>query len=288
MIDLTTILDDYKVPYATEGNHHCREGWVQIDCPYCGKDTQKWHLGYNLHDGHMNCWRCGWLPVLKTLAIVTGAPYKTLKELLGDLTPESKIQRFTGHYTAPAGVRPMLPTHKRYLQKRGFNHERISRLWQVQGIGHGYGGMSWRLFIPIYFRGTVVSWTTRSIVDGGTRYISADPESESISHHNVLYGYDYVRGTAIVVEGPTDVWKIGPGAVATLGTGFSPEQVTCISTFPIRYICFDAERPAQRRANRLCDELMCLPGETYNIVLNGKDPGSADNRTIKELRRLLL
>lgn len=136
----------------------------------------------------------------------------------------------------------------------------------------------------------MVSWTTRSISDRHSeRYISASPQEESIDHKTLLYSEDYVRETIIVCEGPTDVWRIGPGAVSTFGTSFSQGQVDKICRYPRRVVCFDRESFAQRRAAELCDLISPFPGETFNIKLEtGKDPGNCDIKEIKKLRSLFL
>src|SRR5581483_4434906 len=107
----------------------------------------------------------------------------------------------------PAGVSDLLKPHRDYLLGRGFSPKQIEdlqRLWGLAGIGVA-GRLSWRLFIPIYYRGEMVSWTTRSLRDTGLRYIRARPEEEKYRAHTLLYGHDLVRDTIIVVEGPFDV-----------------------------------------------------------------------------------
>ena len=108
-----------------------------------------------------------------------------------------------------------------------------------------------------------------------------------MNHKELLYGEDYCRGSVIIHEGPTDVWRTGPGAVALLGTGFTDAQVLRLSHYGLRIVCFDSEPAAQRRANKLCSLLDGFPGETINVVLDSKDPGSATPKEIAKLRKLL-
>jgi hypothetical protein len=162
----------------------------------------------------------------------------------------------------------------------------MESLWGLQGIGPT-GDQAYRIFIPIKYRGEIVSWTTRSIRDKGLRYLSASSEQERLPHKNLLYGEDLCFNVVIVVEGPFDVYRTGPGAVATFGTSYSREQLLKISKYPVRVICFDAEVQAQVQARKMVAELSCFPGKTYNVVLDSKDAGAASDKEIKALRKFL-
>jgi len=166
--------------------------------------------------------------------------------------------------------------------------EQIQERWGVRAIGLA-PNLAWRLWIPIHLHGEVVSWTTRSIGDKGTRYISAAPDQEAVPHRELLYGEDRAGHAVVVCEGPVDVWRLGPGAVATMGVGYTPAQVERISHHTLRVICFDGEMAAQRRAGRLADELVGFPGKTVVVELeSGKDVAEADEEEIKQLRKEFL
>jgi DNA primase len=135
-----------------------------------------------------------------------------------------------------------------------------------------------------------VSWTTRSISysDRVTRYVSAALDEEKIFHKELLYGEDFARHAVIVNEGILDAWRIGPGAVATFGSGYSQEQLERIAKYPTRAICFDNEPEAQKRARKLSNDLSALPGETYNVLLDKKDAADESKENIKRLRQEIL
>lgn len=285
------ILQEFNIPTAPEGHHHSRLWWVQIDCPFCGKDSKKYHLGYSLEGNFCTCWRCGFHSLIDTLIELTGLSFSKCKKILGSLeTTEVRIkEKPKGKLIIPKGVGELRRPHLRYLCERGFNPSEIEKLWKVQGI-YIAARLSWRIFIPIFYRGKMVSWTTRSISDSGkvTRYISASLKEESMPHKSLLYGEDYVRQSIIITEGPFDVWRIGPGAVATLGVGYSDDQAFRMTSYPKRAICFDSDKEAQKRARKLCNDLSAFPGETCNIILSGKDAAETNEKEIEELRRRFL
>jgi len=290
-MNFTEILTEYNISISPEGHHHAREGWVQFDCPLCGKGTHGYHMGYNISFGYVNCWRCGHHSLLKVVMEITGLSLDKCRKLLSQI-PARRVriqEKPRGKLVIPSGVNFLNHAHLKYLIKRNYKPLDLEKLWDIQGIGLS-SRLAWRIFIPIYYHGEMVSWTTRSIADCSkvTRYISASPEEESINHKHLLYGEDFVRDTIIICEGPFDVWRIGCGAVATLGTGYSKKQVIKMTIFKNRYVCFDNEKEAQQRAKKLCNTLSLYPGDTSNIQLSSKDVGTATKDEIIKLKKLLV
>lgn len=285
-MSLTALLSDYGIPYKTHGeHHHVTPGRVNVDCPRCSPGWRKWRLGIHLYKLHAHCWMCGFLPTIQALTEITGEAYGTLQALLGEPRLPVLEGRQRGFNTPPPGVGPLLRPHLLYLAKRGIS-EADANLWGLQGIGNA-PRLSWRIFIPIHLDSRPVSWTTRSLVDTGLRYVSAKPEEEEVPHKELLYGEGLARHGIIICEGPLDAVRIGPGAVATLGVSYSQEQVARMARFPFKGVCFDQEPDAQRRARRLAQRLAVFPGETRVLELDAKDPGSADDEEINQIRGLL-
>jgi len=284
------ILSEFNIPTAPEGHHHSRIDWLNFDCPFCGKDSHKWHMGYSIESNFCNCWRCGGHNLITTLIEITGKQFYEIKKLLDGLdTGYIKKEKPKGKLILPKGIKNLHSAHIKYLHSRGFNWRELEKLWDIQGIGIA-SHLSWRIFIPIIYHSQIVSWTTRTISDNPhiTRYISASEKEESMPHHELLYGEDYARHAVIVTEGVFDVWKIGVGAVCTFSTGYSTEQLERISKYPIRAICFDNQKEAQQRANQLSNDLSVFPGDTFNVFLDEKDAAEESRENIKRLRKEIL
>lgn len=289
-MNFTELLSRHNIPYRRGGeHHHVSQGWVGFDCPFCGRGTGRFHMGFSLAKRITSCWRCGYHPAARTLAELLGIRYHEARELIGS-EPGWDLE-YHGHkrgkLVLPWGLGPLLPAHVRYLRERGFDPEELQRLWGIQGIGIAHQ-LAWRIWIPVQLHGTVVSWTTRSLTDKGVRYIAAKQEEEVVPAKTLLFGEDYARHAIIVTEGPFDVFRIGPGAVATMGTAITNGQVERISKYPVRVICLDTDWAAQRRAGKLCRLLAPFPGRTVNVTLDAKDPGSASGREVQRLRRSFL
>jgi hypothetical protein len=280
------LLQEHRIPTAPTGHHHARSGWLQFDCPFCSPRSSRYRMGYNAQGRYVNCWSCGAHRLAETLAALTGLNIGECFRLVGgiDFEKHTKKVGVTGRLVLPSGVGPLKTPHLTYLASRCFDPNRLTQLWGIRGIAVHYR-LAWRVFIPIQFRGETVSWTTRATSDRAVpRYISAKPDEESMSHKELLYGEDYVRHAVVVHEGPTDVWRTGPGAVATLGTSFTRAQVLKLSKYPVRAVCFDSDSDAQRRARELCRQLEVFDGRTFNVVLDAKDAGAASEREISRLR----
>jgi hypothetical protein len=295
-VNLKEFLQEHNIPTAPEGHDHYRPGWINFDCPMCSKDWKHYRLGYNQQYGYLNCWQCGNMRLYDVL--INTIPDIDRKELGDfvrgiDYVAVRQIKK-QGKLILPTGLGGLQDCHKDYLRARGFNWRELKRLWQIRGTGvfsqSSQGtDLKFRIFIPIHYRGEVVSWTTRSIGDKHERrYISASSDEESFAHKGLLYGADYVRHAAIICEGPTDVWRIGPGSVCTFGTSYSSAQLEQLSRYPVRVVCSDRERAAQRKAKELCRLLSVFPGYTFNVELSAKDPGEATKHEIQKLRRKFL
>lgn len=288
-----------RVPHKQPGEHeHARTGWVQVDCPWCGLEGH-WRLGIQVRHLYANCWHCGRHNITEVIQALTGWGWGQAKDAAqalgaGALGTPGATPRPLGRLVLPKGLGPLQAAHTAYLRGRGFDPAALAQLWGIQGLGWDGrrecgSALRWRVWIPIHYRGKVVSWTTRSIApDAHLRYVSAELDEEAMPHKELLYGEDYARHAIIIHEGPVDAWRVGPGAVATCGTAYSAAQVARMTRYPVRAVCFDNEPSAQARARQLCDKLMAFPGETMNVVLDAHDAAEAEEAEITHLRRHVL
>ena len=288
-MNIIELLQNFDIPHKMHGeHHHTSKNFVQVDCPQCSKNSGRFRLGLGLNIHSANCYICGRLPFSEVLSLLTGQPTNKLWSLLNyhsQLILRKKLSH-KGKLVIPNGVNQnLLPAHKNYLRSRGFSPREIQKIWQIGGIGID-AKLSWRIWIPITYQKEVVSWTTRSISNETKyRYISASEQEELIPHKTILYGIHLAQHhTIIIVEGPLDAWKIGPGAVATFGISYTDEQMIMASQSPIRVIVFDNEVKAQSRARQLFNDLASFPGKNYLVNLDAPDPGSASEKEIKLLR----
>lgn len=289
-MNLAEFLSENGVPFARAGeHHHVTRRFLGVDCPRCSPGSGRFRLGLRLDLRQAVCWVCGSVRIGDALAEVTGLPLPEVLDWMRlaekGLSSPSKETSRGSRVKLPRGLEALGRAHRAFLRGRGFEAEEIERVWGIRGLGMD-ADLSWRIWIPVNDRnGRLASWTTRAIGTRGRRYISARPEEERVPLKSLLYGEDLAGDRIVVVEGPTDAWAIGPGAVATFGLSYTDEQVAAVARHPTRAVCFDAEPGARLAAERLIRRLEGLPGRTEIIELEtGKDPASIDPGELEELK----
>lgn len=290
MIDFQRLLQDYHITYWTEGNN-VTAGWVNIQCPMC--DDHSNHGGFSPEKEFYNCWRCGWHPVEDVIEkiIPVKNPWAILKEYRGLIQQRINVKKGRGsgvnELVFPPGTGPMEYLHKRYLYDRGFDPDYLEKKYHLKGTNHR-GPYKFRIIIPIYFDGKLVSYQGRDITGRSSlRYKTCAPENEVIHHKTILYGMDDIPDdTAIVVEGVLDAWKLGPGAICPFGTTVTMQQINLLSKRLKRaFILFDSEPKAQESAHHLALSLEGVGLEVEQLTLTTKgDPGDL---SIQEAQKLM-
>lgn len=293
MVDIERLCRDYKIPSIESGHHHCHDGWIQLHCPQCAGGKGGWHLGYNLERGNFNCWRCGPIKVTDAIAGLLHLSrrediYKVLKEYQKGEEPLAKKEKVDrrGPVPRPPGLAPLQAQHKKYLKRRGFDPDRIVDEWGALGTAHLSGEWNWRVVCPICEQeGQVVAYLGRSISDEAKpKYRMTRDEDVLVDPRSLLYGIHRVqRDAVVIVEGPTDVWRLGPGAVALLGIDWKKEQANRLRKFHRRYILFDPDDNAQQRADALANHLSLFEGETEIVTGLSTDPGDLSDRKAQKV-----
>jgi hypothetical protein len=296
----------YGVPHRVDAG---RGGWVSTTCPYCvGSEDD--YLGFSIEKSYFHCWSCGWRPSIDTLVLLCHVDRDTARDIYGSIRPgaggparstrDRKVQAKVrlSLYRHPSGVSSMSPHHLCYLARRGFDPNKIAGEWGVLGTGPTayLDGIDYRfrLLIPVTWDGAEVSFQTRDVTGKSDRKYLACPTDREIKHHkHILYGRQESWGeTGIVVEGVTDVWRLGPRACAVFGIQYTTEQMLEIAkNFRRVAIVFDSDRAARAQARKLAAQLR-LHLVTMPVVVdlgNGVDPGSLSqddaDHLVKELTR---
>lgn len=296
MIDFVRLAEDFRIDYAESGHHHCHDGWIQTHCPFCTDGTSGFHLGFSKTRGNFSCWRCGGLRFWEVLCALLKVSEGECRSII-----PAYIVNTVGHtpqethrsrsIRLPEFAKPMRRQHRDYLRSRGFDPHQLSRVWGLLGAGPAAGVWAWRIIIPIYgVDGKLLAYQGRAIVDDvKPKYRMLDDEDCAVSPSRLLYGMTKVRGldSVIVVEGVTDVWRIGPGAVCTFGIAWKAEQLHPLRHFKRRFVLFDPEHHAQLRAESLAKQLSAFGGQTEIISGFSTDPGEFTSKQVRRLREEL-
>lgn len=300
-MDIQRLLRDYGVNFITEGNKHCTKGWVNIHCPFC-PGSQDYHLGIHGDGKGAHCWRCGSHQITQVLSKVLRVSPKQIPDIMQKYNirithrkkAEPKISIFPLKMPQPNAS--LTKPYKEYLRKRGFDPDKLELDWGLKQSGpvSFLDGISYshRILIPIYWDGEMVSFQARDITDKSKmKYLACPKRREKVHHKNILYGKQEKWGKfngLIIVEGATDVWRLGPSAVATFGIEFKIEQVLQLAKLHDRFfVIFDEEPQAQRQARKLATKLKALGKEVHIKKIEG-DPGSMKQKEANYLVKQLI
>lgn len=299
-MDITQLYDHYGVPYATDVDKHYRPGWINTECPYCSGNPG-FHLGFDLAEPHYYCWRCGWKPVVSTVAILLKVTEQEARIILKryDITaPAYQVAKIKPIKTRiaqlPYGLCTLTPLHLNYLKKREFDPDKITRIWSIIGTGpmSQLDNIDYkhRILIPYIWDGEQVSFTARDVTGKNpVRYRSCPADYERVAHKDILYGKQEAWGhTGICVEGPTDVWRFGLNSFATSGIEYTARQVRLMSSLFHRiFVVYDDDPQAIVKGKELVSELKFRGVDAYHVPIVG-DPGGMKQDDADHLVRNLL
>lgn len=296
------LYQDYHVSYVTEGDKHCRPGWVNVECPFCTGNPGV-HLGYHLELNYFHCWRCGGKfpeqALVKLLHVNHNQVLLIIKEYGGiSKKPKTDKEAKVGlkPFKYPSGELELKPAHKKYLEGRGFDPDYLEHTWGLTGTGPlaFLDGTKYarRILAPIEWDENVVSFQTRNLKDGPDnkyKYLACPQARERIEHQTILYGHPLKwKSRGICIEGITDVWRLGELSFGTFGTSVKNEQIRWMSKlFQEIAIVFDPEPTAQEIAKQLVSELEFRGVKAWRVDID-TDPGAMSPDDARHLVKTIM
>lgn len=236
-----------ETTFAHEGEYY------RVNCPYCNDAHQRLYVNHlwNLVDPlngrpmrHLvicyngDCMKAHYADFEEHVFGMTSAEQRkamrgmSVANVVGTL-PEA---RALGPVEPPGAITPLsgLPRgHVAlvYLDDRGFDAAELEADWGVGFCARAprpHEAAAGRIFMPVRFRGDMVGWQARwPAEDWKNRGVQKYYNLAGFKKSSVLYGHDRARAhpCVIVVEGVTDAWAVGDGAVALLGKTVSQAQL---------------------------------------------------------------
>lgn len=297
MFDAKRFCQDFSIEMAKSGKHF-RTGWVNISCKFC-QGHAGFHGGFNIAEGYYNCHRCGAHPLPKVIAILTGANRNTVKDIIkkystvsADIRPQDNKKNIPSQIVFPSGTQPLTQKAKNYLINRNFDPDKLSQTWSIQSTSH-VGFYKHRILAPIYQNNKLVSYQCRDVTGNHPqKYLACHQEDEIIPHQHCIYGLDQTTNRqCIVVEGITDVWRMGIGSVCTFGISFTKQQAKLLAmNFDKVFIMYDSEIQAQEQAEALgflIGSSFSNPVEIINLpfLVDEIDPGDLPQDIANEIMK---
>jgi len=309
-MDIIEFLEEkYDVKTYTHGNN-IGTGWIGFKCPFRGCSDKSNHCGVRLSDLRVSCWKCGGHSIFSLIRAVSGiSDKKELKKIVIELSKDTKItvnqileekpSLIKSYTKLPPEATSILPEmHKKYLKSRNFHPNIIKRKYDIMACGPA-GKYKFRIVIPFYQNRRLVSFTTRSIFkDIRPRYLNPRQIEVEISPKKALYNIDNLKEghDALIVEGVTDVWRFGDGAVSLGGIEYTQNQILLLIRKKIRnaFIMFDKDEPqtisalVERKAEEICRILSPFVKHTEIVLPEiSSDLGDFTSKEALDLRRIL-
>lgn len=303
-MSLSNLYLDYNIETAPSGHKHFREHWINVSCPHCS-GSSGYHLGFNEDQNYFFCWRCGHHSIIATVAALLKVQKPQARKLSREYrlraagatntsTSSNLIKINVKPFKLPSAVGEFNKAHSKYLERRGFNPDQLSKKWGLQGTSPTSSldkiSYKFRILTPIYWDGKIVSFQTRDYTNKQEKKYMACPQAREIVHHkHLLYGDTSSWGdVGICVEGTFDVWRLGASSFSTLGIGYTPEQVRLISKiFKKVIIIFDPEVQAKAQAKKLQEELQFRGVQAINYTKLDTDPADLSQDDADHLLREL-
>lgn len=292
MFNALQLCMDFNIPYKTTGKNTA-PGWINVCCPFC--HDKNFHGGINIMGTYYHCWKCRHSFLDKLIMELRQCNYFEAKKIIEQYSNRSILkedlekEKFQNENVILPGGK-LQPIHKKYLKDRNFDPDFLERKYNLKGTTH-LGDYKFRIIAPIYYQRKLVSYQGRDITNKSTlRYKACKKSLEVIDHKKVVYAIDLVPGeSVIVVEGITDAWRIGPGAVATFGTSFTGSQMKLLAKkFENIFILFDNEEAAQELALKLGTYISAIQGKHVEIVTGLKsDPGELSHTEANYIKKFL-
>jgi hypothetical protein len=288
MFDIKEYLESRNIPFKTEGKNISAD-WIGINCPFCGDHSN--HLG--IKEIWFSCWRCGTKGhITKLIQEIDSCNFYQANDIVNSFDsvsfPDLKtdIRKRLGDNILPAFACKDFPEiHTNYLQNRGFDPTYLIETYNLYAC-YNLGNYKFRIIVPIMENGFIINFTAMAVSGQDHKYIHCSNKDAIIPMKECLYNIDTVREIAIIVEGVSDVWRIGNSCVATMGLEYTTEQIKLLVDKGVKkaFVMFDSESFAIRKARKLADSLSVFM-ESETIELESGDPGELNDQQVQTLRK---
>lgn len=312
------LLDKYNIEYRDSGPNVGRD-CINIQCPTC--DDTSFHRGINYKRMVSNCWRCKKRynvyslladilnidieEIKEELGLIEVASDSILEEIINMLSPKIKEKKEiikVENLVLPDtffGIRTTGITERfwTYLNRRGFsyNKEYINKYFRGCLVGED----AFRIIIPIYMNGKVMTWTGRSIFKDEPLRYKTYPASMSVRKiTDCLLDYDDINkggDCLFICEGPLDAIKMNwylpkwHHATCLFTKSISKAQTSLLVDIANKWnkIYIILDRGEDVTTQGLRDKLSFLGNVYCYFLTEAKDPGELTeeqiNNIIKEI-----
>lgn len=296
LFDIKSYLQSRGIKVHTSGKN-LSEGWIGIQCPWCQDKSN--HMGINIRSKIYKCWVCKRkgpsTNIVMTTERCSEEDAQEIMEHFVDVSSPWMLKtidkpKYTGPIWPPGCTEKFPDPHLAYLRSRNFIPEVVIPKYKLKAC-YNIGEYKFRIIIPIIMDNRVVAFTSRSIDKNvELRYKTIRKEIALMQPDHWVYNIDSVKDTVMIVEGPTDVWRLGDGVVSFLGTEGYNGQIYELKRRGIKkaIIMFDAEKQATDLAEKIGVNLDLLGISTEIVYLMNGDPAELSQEEGQNLKQEIL
>ena len=290
MIQIIELLDELGIKYKSSGKNVSRN-WIEVKCisPDCSDPSE--HCGINLITGIFHCWICGCKgSITRFVQMAAQINYYQAKIMVAKFSDEIVFQDekeekiITGNILPKEATNKLPILHRNYLLKKNFDPDYLQRQYQIMAC-YTTGNYAYRLIIPIIINNIIVNFTARDVSEQQEpKYKNCPNEKAIIPMKRILYNIDTIRNKAIIVEGPTDVWRIGKGCCAMMGVEYTSTQLSMLANKNLEEIYIMYDEDAILKAEKLAIAVSAFCPKVEIIEIEG-DPGDMPEEDALRIRR---
>ena len=215
---------------------------------------------------------------------------------VGEIIPEKKKSKIK-YLELPTDT--FTPAERKYLKSRGFSPKYLNEKYNIVGGGIS-GDWKFRIIIPVYFNGKLMSWTGRSILSKEKlkqleipRYKNLAIEKSVKNIKELFFNLDNCKGKEVVLtEGAFDVLRFDGNAICSMGTELTEGRVSLLAErFEKVFILFDNEPEAQEKARKFGLQLSSIGIEVEIVDAYGdfgkNDMGECSREEINQIKKFI-
>ena len=288
MIDAISYLDSAGVDYKTSGKNVSRND-VNIDCPWCGADK---HLAIHRTKGTLNCWVCSfsdlkyWPTFINLIMELDGISYPKAVEVIKEFSDSDGENDNIDRSFKPKKTKIELPSESqsfdnpksirhrdlalKYLKSRNFGTDVIDK---YKLVFCSTGEFAFRIIIPYYYAGKLITFSGRTYLNREPRYKHLSATSSVMTPKEFLYPIDMFSGDHLrLVEGPTDVWRIGGDSSLALSSNrLSYKQMELIKDLKLKSLSIFLDQGSYNKAIVMGEQLSGVIDRIKIISMEGGD-----------------
>ena len=177
--------------------------------------------------------------------------------------------------------------HLNYLKSRDFDPEILIPKYRLKAC-YNVGKYKFRIIAPVIMDSKIVSFVGMDVTrQAKIPYKNASDSESIIPIKSCLYNLDNANETVILVEGITDVWRIGDGSIGTLGKKVTKEQINLLVKRDVEQVYLLPDSDAIELWKQLAIEISPLFDHVELLELNSGDPENLRGDDLKEIQDLI-